>query len=440
MVQKDKLITLISKNAAGLSGNVSVPGDKSISHRSLMFGGIAEGETTIVGLLESEDVKATRAALAACGAVFYMDNKGNWRARGVGDKGLKNPSDPIDLGNSGTSTRLLIGLFSGFEVECEIIGDASLSKRPMARVTDPLETMGASFEHDGSATLPLKLTTTSQLQAITYTLPLASAQVKSALLLAGLNARGTTTIIENTPTRDHTETMLRQFGVNVEVDPKENSHHISIQGGQALKATKIQVPGDPSSAAFPTVAALITQGSEIKLENVLMTPTRNGLYTTLLEMGADIEIITGKNESADLIVKSSSLKGIEVPAKRIASMIDECPILFVAAACASGTTTLTGLEELRVKESDRLHVMAEGLKACGVELEEGESSLIIHGTGTAPVGGATIDPQLDHRIAMSFLILGMACERPITISDGSAIETSFPGFKDVMNTLGAHIS
>ncbi|MEM6811261.1 MAG: 3-phosphoshikimate 1-carboxyvinyltransferase [Pseudomonadota bacterium] len=437
---------LSAQKANSLKGTATIPGDKSISHRSLMFGGIAVGETIIHGLLEGEDVIATANAMRAMGASIEKDQEGVWHCHGVGIGGLQEPSETLDMGNSGTSTRLLMGLIGGHNISVQLTGDASLTKRPMNRVIKPLEQMGAQIMAREGGRLPLTLKGAEDTLPITYDLPVASAQVKSCVLLAGLSAMGQTSVIEHIPTRDHTENMLRHFGVDVTVEELEdNAQKISVAGQKDLKGTTIHVPRDPSSAGFPAVAAAIIQDSEIELPNILMNGRRSGLYTTLIEMGANIEFKNERIEAgekvADLVIKGNSeLKGIEVPPSRVPSMIDEFPILFVAASCANGTTTMRGLHELRVKESDRLLMMAKGLEACGVNLEMGEDSLIIHGNGKPPRGGARIETALDHRIAMSFLILGCVTDEPITIDDAEPIQTSFPNFVELMNGLGASIN
>lgn len=407
-----------------------------------MLGGLAVGETIISGLLEGEDVMHTADAMRAMGATIESGGDGLWRTFGVGIGGLHEPEATLQMGNSGTSTRLLIGLVSTTPITCTFEGDASLSKRPMQRVMTPLEMMGAEFMSRDGGRLPLTVKGTDNPLPIEYKSPVASAQVKSAVMLAGLSAPGITTVIEQTPTRDHTENMLRHFGVDVEVEDLENgAQAVRVHGQQELQGCAIDVFSDPSSAAFPVVAALINQGSEIRLPNIGLNPRRAGIYDTLIEMGADItyedDRMQGGERVADLIVKGSNkLKGINVPSARVPSMIDEFPILAMAASCAIGKTVMTGLEELRVKESDRLLMIANGLKACGVELEMGEDSLIIHGNGTPPKGGATIETALDHRIAMSFLVLGSVTDEPVTIDDGAPIRTSFPNFIDLMTKLG----
>ena len=429
----------ISSKSLALSGHLKVPGDKSISHRAVMFGAIAQGETLVYGLLNSGDVFCTANAMRAMGAKITNRGDGSWSIQGVGKKGLSSPAKSLDMGNSGTSTRLLLGLLSGYDVEAEFIGDESLSKRPMGRVTEPLSTMGAQFTTIENNMLPLTMKGTATLDPITYALPVASAQVKSALLLAGLNAKGTTKVTELEPTRDYTESMLRAFGVEITTQGLD----ITLEGGQTLEGCAIDVPADPSSAAFPTVAAVICEGSQLTLNNIGLNARRAGLYETLIEMGADItfknERVQGGERVADLVIKHAPLTGITVPEDRVPSMIDEFPIFAVAAACAQGTTVMSGLAELRVKESDRLGVMAAGLKACGVDLEEGADTLTIHGKGHTPKGGAIIETALDHRIAMSFLVLGLATEEPVTIDDASPILTSFPTFIEGMKDIGAQL-
>lgn len=432
---------LSASKSNALKGIADIPGDKSISHRALMLGGIAIGETIIHGLLEGEDVIATATAMRKMGAEITRHDDGTWTCYGVGIGGLKEPTSVLDMGNSGTSTRLLMGLIGGHHITVHMTGDASLTKRPMNRVIIPLEMMGVKIIAREGGQLPLSVSGPKDMLSIEYTLPVASAQVKSCVLLAGLSAMGQTSVIEETPTRDHTENMLRHFGIEVDVSKTDTgADRISVTGQKDLKGTIVYVPSDPSSAAFPTVAALLVKNSEIKMNNILMNDRRNGIYTTLIEMGADITFENERTEAgekvADLIVKYSALKGIDVPAARAPSMIDEFPILAIAASCANGTTTMTGLEELRVKESDRLLMMYEGLKACGVDVDMTEDSLTIHGNGKAPKGGAEIKTALDHRIAMSFLILGSVTQNPVTIDDGDPIKTSFPNFIDMMNGLG----
>lgn len=448
MSHNTKPTPFTSSRCNQITGHANVPGDKSISHRSLMFGGMAIGETKITGLLEGEDVHRTAEAMRQMGATITRHNDGTWTCNGVGIGGLKEPENVLEMGNSGTSTRLLMGLVGGHPIQATFVGDASLSKRPMNRVINPLKEMGVEISAREGGRLPLTIKGPETVQPIEYKLPVASAQVKSAVLLAGLSAMGKTTVIEETPTRDHTENMLRHFGVCVDVeDMKDGAQRISITGQKDLIAADITVPADPSSAGFPVVAALINEGSEITLSNILMNDRRNGLYDTLIEMGADITYTNKRTEGGepvcDMVVKGThTLKGITVPESRVPSMIDEFPILAVAASCAQGSTYMSGLKELRVKESDRLLMMAEGLKACGVNLEMGESTLTIHGTGTPPTGlnkNQHIETALDHRIAMSFLILGTATDNPITIDDVAPIQTSFPNFVELMNDLGANL-
>ena len=427
-----------------LKGEARAPGDKSISHRALMLGALAVGETKITGLLEGDDVHATAGAMRALGATVERDAPGQWRVSGLGIGGLTEPSQILDMGNSGTAARLLLGLLATHDLTAFMTGDASLVKRPMARVTDPLSLMGADFITRGGK-LPLCVRGAKQPIPIVYRTPVASAQVKSAVMLAGLAAPGQTTVIEAAATRDHTERMLRHFGAKVSVEPQNDGGvAIVVDGQPELTAAPVDVPGDPSSAAFPAVAALIAPGSEIRLSRVGLNPLRAGLYTTLQEMGADIAIENAGDVAgepvADLVVRSSDLRGVTVPPERAPSMIDEYPILAVAASFASGTTRLLGLSELRVKESDRLAMIAAGLAACGVKVEMGEYSLTIHGTGKPPAGRARIETAFDHRIAMSFLVMGLAAEGAVAIDDSTAIATSFPGFAAMMNRMGARIA
>lgn len=436
---------LTSSKCDSLNGTADIPGDKSISHRALMLGGIAIGKTSIHGLLEGEDVIHTADAMRAMGADIQRDDEGIWHCHGVGIGGLKEPETVLEMGNSGTSTRLLMGLVGAHNITTQFSGDASLSKRPMNRVIKPLEMMGAKITAREGGRLPLSIQGPKDVLPIEYRLPVASAQVKSAVLLAGLSAMGKTSVIEETPTRDHTENMFKAFGVPIETETLDDgAQKISVTGQQDLTGTEIHVPADPSSAAFPTAAAVLRAGSEIKMKNILMNERRNGLYTTLIEMGANItfenERIQAGEKVADITVKGdNTLKGIDVPANRVPGMIDEFPILAVIASCTEGITTMTGLAELRVKESDRLLMMYKGLKACGVNLEMGEDSLTIHGNGQPPKGGVEIKTALDHRIAMSFLVLGSVTEEPITIDDAAPINTSFPTFISLMNGLGTKI-
>ncbi|WP_416906862.1 MAG: 3-phosphoshikimate 1-carboxyvinyltransferase [Polymorphobacter sp.] len=432
-----------------LAGTVSVPGDKSISHRALMLGALAIGTTRITGLLEGEDVLATAAALRAMGADIERTGAGEWTVHGVGVGGLLQPETALDMGNSGTSTRLLMGLVASHPITATFVGDASLSKRPMGRVIDPLSLMGASFMASPGGRLPLTMTGLCPAVPLEYTLPVASAQVKSALLLAGLNTPGQTVIIEPTPTRDHSERMLAGFGATLDIEETPEGRRITLHGEAELKPQTIIVPGDPSSAAFPMVAALIVPGSDVRITNIGINPTRAGLIEVLQAMGADITLenarTVGGEPVADLHVRHSPLTGIDVPPAIAPSMIDEFPILFVAAACAQGTTRTTGLEELRVKESDRLATMAKGLAAIGVKVEEQEDGLTIQGTGGDPLpglgnSGTQIATKLDHRIAMSFAVAGLAARSPILIDDRRPVATSFPNFLALMTGLSAEIS
>lgn len=423
-----------------LRGRVVVPGDKSISHRALMLSALAVGESRIEGLLEGEDVLATASAMRAMGATIERAADGAWQVHGVGVGGLLQPVQALDMGNSGTSTRLLMGLVATHPITATFIGDASLSKRPMARVTVPLSRMGAEFTASPGDRLPLMVRGINPAVPIEYTLPMASAQVKSAILLAGLNAPGITRVIEPVPTRDHSERMLRGFGAEVTVEQTPAGRVISITGEAELNPQHIVVPGDPSSAAFLVVAASIVPGSDIIIENVGLNPTRAGLFTALRMMGADIveenPRIVGGEPVADLHVRHAPLTAIEVPPDLAPSMIDEYPILFVAAAAASGRTVARGAHELRVKESDRIAAMAVALGACGIATEEYEDGLAVQGNGGMPFGGgADIASQLDHRIAMSLTIAGLASKSAIRIDDVSPIATSYPIFFETLDAL-----
>lgn len=427
---------------APLRGTIRVPGDKSISHRSIMLGALAVGETRVTGLLEGEDVLATAAAMRAMGAEVERTGSGEWRVHGVGVGALLQPGQALDMGNSGTSTRLLMGLIASHGITASFIGDASLSKRPMGRVIDPLSRMGADFTASPGGTLPLMLRGACPAVPIEYRLPVASAQVKSAVLLAGLNTPGVTTVIEPIPTRDHSERMLRGFGAELTVDVEsDGTRVIRIRGEADLKPQVIEVPGDPSSAAFFMVAALVVPGSDLVIENVGLNPTRAGLVEVLRAMGGSIEELNarevGGEPVADLRVRHSQLKGIAVDPALAPSMIDEFPVLFVAAALAEGTTVTTGLEELRVKESDRLSVMAEALSAAGVRLSEQEDGLTIEGTGGDPLPGtaSAIATHLDHRIAMSMAVAGLASRAGVEVDDTRPIATSFPQFEALLEGL-----
>ena len=419
-----------------------MPGDKSISHRALIFGALAVGETRIEGLLEGEDVLATAEAMRRLGAEVTRNADGSWSVWGVGVGGLREPEQPLDFGNSGTGARLVMGLVAGHPITATFIGDASLSRRPMGRVISPLTQMGAHFHAREGGRLPLTLTGAKRALPISYKSPVASAQVKSAIPLAGLNTPGVTTVLEATPTRDHTERMLKAFGAEIASETDKNGLlAISLTGEPELTPCPIAVPGDPSSAAFPVVAALLTPGSEVIVEGITLNPHRAGLYTTLMEMGGDIEVMNQREEGgepvADLRVRSSRLKGIEVPPARAASMIDEYPVLAVAAAFAEGTTTMLGIHELRVKESDRIAATASGLRANGIKVRESEDGMVVEGRGGEVGGGGHVTTHMDHRIAMSFLVMGLAAQKPVTVDDASMIATSFPDFERLMCGLGA---
>ena len=427
-----------------LAGRIRVPGDKSISHRALMLGALAVGRTEISGLLEGEDVLATAAALNALGAHARQAGDGRWLVDGVGIGGLAEPDDLLDLGNSGTAARLLLGILATHPITAFVTGDASLRRRPMNRIVDPLSRFGARFVTREGGRLPLAVCGAADPIPIVYPLPVPSAQVKSAVLLAGLNTPGATTVIEPQPTRDHTERMLRHFGAAVSTEPAEGGgRRITVEGFPELTAAPILVPGDPSSAAFPLVAALIVPGSEVIVEGVGINPLRTGLLECLEEMGADIALLNRREEGgepvADIRARAGVLTGAAIPAERAPRMIDEYPILAVAAACARGRTVMRGLAELRVKESDRLRAIAAGLDRCGVRVAVEGDDLIVEGAGNFPVGGAMIKTQLDHRIAMAFLVLGLAANEPVSIDDVAPIATSFPGFIGLMSGLGAAI-
>src|SRR5215469_9313948 len=436
---------LTSGTAGRLSGTCRVPGDKSLSHRALILGGLAIGRTRVTGLLEGEDVLATAGAMRALGAAVTRQADGGWLVGGVGIGGLQEPDTLLDMGNSGTGARLVMGAVAGHDITAFFTGDASLRRRPMARVTQPLSRMGAKVVAREGGRLPLALTGAAAPLPITYASPVASAQVKSAILLAGLSAPGETTVIEPLASRDHTENLLRHFGAQVTSTPtNDGGRRITVTGQPELKAGDIVIPGDPSSAAFPAVAALLLPQSEITIEGVGVNPLRAGLFETLAEMGADITFakrrIEGGEPVADLVIRAGALKAVTVPAERAPSMIDEYPILAVAAAFAKGRSVMHGLAELRVKESDRLAAIAKGLADCGVAVAIDGDTLTVEGTSERPEGGATIAAALDHRIAMSFLILGMAARRPVRIDDGATIATSFPGFVALMNRLGGAIT
>jgi 3-phosphoshikimate 1-carboxyvinyltransferase len=428
--------------ARPLTGTVSVPGDKSISHRALMFGALATGTTAITGLLEGEDVLRTAAAMRALGATVDNLGGGSWQVAGRGVGGLVEPADVLDMGNSGTAARLLCGLLAGHPLFAVMTGDASLRRRPMLRVTEPLSATGARFATRAGGRLPLAVEGAADPLPLDYRVPVPSAQVKSACLLAGLCARGTTRVLEPEATRDHTENMLRHFGAVVRVEAEGHGRIIELVGQPELIAAPVVVPGDPSSAAFPAVAALLVPGSAVTIRGVGMNPLRAGIFLTLREMGADITEtnprIEGGEPVADLVVRASALRGIEVPAARAPSMIDEYPVLAVAAACATGTTRMRGLKELRVKESDRLSATAALLSANGIRVEIEGDDLLVHGNGAPPEGGGLVETHMDHRVAMSALVLGLASRAPVRVDDAGFIETSFPGFAALINDLAGH--
>lgn len=437
-------IAMTARKSGPLTGRAEVPGDKSISHRALILGAMAVGETSITGLLEGQDVLDTATAMRAFGAGVTRHGDGRWSVHGVGVGGFAEPEDVIDCGNSGTGVRLIMGCMATSPVTATFTGDASLRKRPMGRVTDPLALFGARAYGRAGGRLPMTVVGAADPVPVRYLVPMPSAQVKSAVLLAGLNAPGQTVVIEREPTRDHSERMLRGFGADLTVEDTAEGRVITLTGQPELRPQTVAVPRDPSSAAFPVCAALIVEGSDILVPGVSQNPTRNGLYTTLVEMGADIGFLNLREEGgepvADLRVRFSALKGIEVPQERAASMIDEYPILSVVAAFAEGRTVMRGVRELRVKESDRIDAMARGLEACGVRVEEEDDVLAVHGMGPGGVpGGTTCKTHLDHRIAMSFLVLGLAAKKPVGVDDGSPIATSFPAFEGLMAGLGASI-
>ena len=439
-------IVMSSRKCGPLTGEAHVPGDKSISHRALILGALAVGETKITGLLEGEDVLDTAKAMRAFGAEVIDHGGGTWSVHGVGVGGFAEPEQVIDCGNSGTGVRLIMGAMATTPITATFTGDASLNKRPMARVTDPIQTLGAQAYGRAGGRLPMTIVGAADPVPLCYTVPMPSAQVKSAVLLAGLNAPGDTVVIEKEATRDHTERMLSGFGATITTEETNEGRVITLVGQPELQPQVIVVPRDPSSAAFPVCAALITEGSDVVIPNIGLNPTRAGLFTTLREMGADLSYENPREEGgepvADLRARySPAMQGIEVPPERAASMIDEYPILSVVAAFAKGTTAMRGVKELRVKESDRIEAMASGLRANGVEVEDGPDWWIVHGKGMGQVpGGSRCDTHLDHRIAMSFLILGMASQAPVSIDDGSPIATSFPIFETLMASLGAKIT
>ncbi|KAA9005189.1 3-phosphoshikimate 1-carboxyvinyltransferase [Histidinibacterium aquaticum] len=438
-------IPMTATRGGPLRGEAHVPGDKSISHRSLILGALSVGETTITGLLEGQDVLDTAKAMRAFGAEVTQNGE-TWHVHGVGTGGFGEPEDVIDCGNSGTGVRLIMGAMATSPITATFTGDASLRGRPMGRVTDPLALFGCRAVGREGGRLPMTLVGAREPVPVRYEVPVPSAQVKSAVLLAGLNAPGETVVIEREATRDHTERMLAGFGAEIASDQTNEGRVITLRGQPELRPQRIAVPRDPSSAAFPVCAALIAEGSDVLVPNIGLNPTRAGLFTTLREMGADLSYENEREEGgepvADLRARfSEGLKGIEVPPERAASMIDEYPVLSVVAACAEGTTVMRGVKELRVKESDRIDAMAQGLRAAGVDVEEGDDWWIVHGRGPGGVpGGVTVESRLDHRIAMSFLVLGLATRQPMRVDDAGPIATSFPVFEPLMTGLGAGIA
>jgi len=438
-------IPMTSRTGGALAGVAEVPGDKSISHRALILGAMAVGETTITGLLEGEDVLDTAKAMRAFGAEVTRDDDGTWHVHGVGVGGFAEPDQVIDCGNSGTGVRLIMGAMATCPITATFTGDASLNKRPMARVTDPLALFGAQAIGRSGGRLPMTIVGATDPVPVTYAVPVPSAQVKSAVLLAGLNAPGQTVVIEKEATRDHTERMLAGFGATVTTEETNEGRVITLIGQPELTPQVIAVPRDPSSAAFPVCAALVVPGSDVLVPGIGLNPTRAGLFTTLREMGADLTYENEREEGgepvADLRARySPEMKGILVPAHRAASMIDEYPILCAVAANATGKTMMEGVKELRVKESDRIAAMADGLRACGVTVADGDDWMEVTGMGPGKVpGGATCASHLDHRIAMSFLVLGMSTLAPVSVDDGSPIATSFPIFEPLMTALGAKV-
>ncbi|WP_375228765.1 3-phosphoshikimate 1-carboxyvinyltransferase [Roseobacter sp. S98] len=438
-------IPMTSRPCGPLTGEARVPGDKSISHRSLILGALSVGETEITGLLEGQDVLDTARAMRAFGAKVTDHGGGTWTVNGVGTGGFSEPDQVIDCGNSGTGVRLIMGAMATTGITATFTGDASLNGRPMARVTDPLALFGTQSHGRSGGRLPMTIVGAADPVPVEYTVPVPSAQVKSAVLLAGLNAPGKTVVTEAEATRDHTERMLEGFGAEIATEETETGRVITLTGQPELKPQKIAVPRDPSSAAFPVCAALIVPGSDVLVPGIGLNPTRAGLFTTLREMGADLtyenERTEGGEPVADLRARfSPDLKGIEVPEARAASMIDEYPILSVVASFAAGDTVMRGVKELRVKESDRIDAMATGLRANGITVEDGPDWWVVTGAGHGNVpGGATCASHLDHRIAMSFLILGMATQTPVSVDDGGPIATSFPVFEPLMAELGAQL-
>ena len=444
--QKNKTLSskFFSSKSSDLNGEITVPGDKSISHRCVILSSLAIGESKINGLLDSSDVNCTINAMRSFGASIYMSSNDECTVNGIGIGSLRQPDNPLDFGNSGTGVRLILGLVSTYPIETHFTGDDSLTQRPMRRVTDPLTDFGANFHLRNKEFLPIVVKGANLAIPITYEMEVASAQVKSAILLAGLNTPGITTVIEKEKTRDHTETLLKYYGYEISQEERNNKNFISLEGQKFLSPVNIKVPGDPSSAAYPVVAGLICKNSNIKIKNVLLNPTRDGLYRCLDEMGAKITYFNKKNEAGeityDLEVKSSSLKPIDVPAERVPSMIDDYPILAVAASLTNGISIFRGLSELKVKESDRLLGIYNFLSKNGIEAKIDSNNLIINGSSGGPKGGGLVETNLDHRIAMSSIILGMVSDESIRIDDIETIKTSFPNFIELMKKLGARIS
>ena len=444
--QKNKTLSskFFSSKSSDLNGEITIPGDKSISHRCVILSSLAIGESKINGLLDSSDVNCTINAMKSFGASIDMSSNDECTVNGIGIGSLKQPDNPLDFGNSGTAVRLMLGLVSTYPIETHFTGDESLTQRPMRRVTDPLTDFGANFELRNKEFLPIVVKGANLPIPITYEMEVASAQVKSAILLAGLNTPGITTVIEKEKTRDHTETLLKYYGYEISQEERNNKNFISLEGQKFLSPVNIKVPGDPSSAAYPVVAGLICKNSNIKIKNVLLNPTRDGLYRCLDEMGAKITYSNKKNEAGeityDLEVKSSSLKPIDVPAERAPSMIDDYPILAVAASLTNGISIFRGLSELKVKESDRLLGIYNFLSKNGIEAKIDSNNLIINGSSGGPKGGGLVETNLDHRIAMSSIILGMVSDESIRIDDIETIKTSFPNFIELMKKLGARIS
>ena len=444
--QKNKTLSskFFSSKSSDLNGEITIPGDKSISHRCIILSSLAIGESKINGLLNSSDVNCTINAMKSFGASIDMSSNDECTVTGIGIGSLRQPDNPLDFGNSGTAVRLILGLVSTYPIETYFTGDESLTQRPMSRVTDPLTDFGANFELRNKEFLPIVVKGANLAIPITYEMEVASAQVKSAILLAGLNTPGITTVVEKEKTRDHTETLLKYYGYEISQEERNNKNFISLEGQKFLSPVSIKVPGDPSSAAYPVVAGLICKNSNIKIKNVLLNPTRDGLYRCLDEMGAKITYSNKKNEAGeityDLEVKSSSLKPIDVPAERAPSMIDDYPILAVAASLTNGISIFRGLSELKVKESDRLSGIYNFLSKNGIGVKIDSNNLIINGSSEGPKGGGLVETNLDHRIAMSSIILGMVSDQPIIIDDIDTIKTSFPNFIELMKKLGARIS